>query len=239
MSAKTIVILRGADECGEIAAAIHDRGFQPMAQEVLIVENLNPSFPEIGEDTPLVFTSANAVRLFASKQKIRKMPVYTVGRNTADEARLLGFQTIECAFGTGAELVDLLTAPGRIHAKPPLYIRAETVSQDLKTLCAAKGLTINEAVAYRTTSVENLSIDLLRKADSRQIAAIMFFSARGAQVFADLIQQYDRTLRMKPIKALCIGEGMIHSLSVLPFSDVKVASTPDRHGMIKLLDQLL
>jgi uroporphyrinogen-III synthase len=239
MSDKTIVILRSPDECEEIEAAIKDRGFEPLAHEILKVDILDTSFSEIEEDTPLIFTSANAVRAFIRSSDKRQMPVYTVGRNTADEARSFGFQNVECAFGTAAELVDLLTGPGRVHAKPPLYIRAETISQDMKTLCSARGLAINEAVAYRSTPVEKLGIELLKKADSRQIAAIMFFSARGAQVFSDLIQQYDRALRMTPIKALCIGDGMIHSLSVLPFSEVKVASTPDRHGMIKLLDQLL
>lgn len=238
MTGKVVLVLRSPDECAEIFAAIKDRGFEPLAHEVLKVETLNVIWPAIDEDTPLIFTSANAVRAYARAHNMRAMPVYTVGRNTADEARLLGFQKIECAFGTGKELVELLTGPGRTHSKNPLYIRAETVSQDMKTLCAEKGLTIDQVVAYRTEPVESLAMDLLKKADSRQILAVMFFSARGAQVFADLIQQYDRTLRMKTIKALCIGDGMIHSLSVLPFSDVKVASTPDRHGMIKLLDQL-
>lgn len=238
MKAKTIVILRAPEEAGEIAAAIEARGFESLVEPVLHIEFLKPELPEMDKDTPLVFTSSNGVRGYCRVDDRRSSPVYAVGRNTADEARRSGFQRIESAFGTVEELVELMTGPARVNLKPPLYIRGAEISQDLKALCAVRDLTINEIVAYRADPAEKLSIDLLKKADSREIAAVMVFSPRGATVFADLVQQYDRTLRMKTIKALCIGEGVVHSLSVLPFPDVIVAPTPDRYGMIKLLDRL-
>lgn len=238
MSRKTVVILRAPEESGEISAAIEERGYESLAEAVLHIDFLPTELPDLEEDTPLVFTSSNGVHAFCRLESRRTYPVYTVGRNTADEARRGGFQKIESAFGTVEDLVELLTGPVKADLKTPLYIRAEDISKDLVELCAARNLTINEVVAYRAQPADKLSIDLLKKADSRQIEAVMVFSARGGEVFADLVQQYDRTLRMKTIKALCIGEGVVHSLSVLPFSEVIVASTPDRYGMIKLLDRL-
>lgn len=238
MTSKYVVVLRPADEAADIIAAANDKGFNGLAEAVLDIGYLSPVLPPIDEDTPLVFTSANGVRAFCRLNTQRTSPVYAVGRNTADEARQNGFTQIESASGTAQDLVALLTSPAKAGMKTPLYVRARDISQDLVGLCGQKGLAMTEIILYWADPVEKLSLELLKKIDSRDIAAVMAFSARGAKVFAELIEQYGRTPRMKTIKALCIGEGVVNSLSVLPFEAVVVASTPDRYGMIKLLDRL-
>lgn len=233
-----VVILRMSEDADEIAQAVRDHGLVPLIEPVLSVEYLSADLPETDLERPLIFTSANGVRAFAKLSAERSHPVYTVGRNTADEARQMGFTRVESAFGTVTDMVDLLAGALKTGLKCPIYVRGEEVSQDLSQILGDLGVNIDEIMAYRTIPAENLSINLLKSLSAREIKAVMAFSAKGARVFTDLARQYGREGQFKIIKALCIGEGVVQSVSVLPFQEVVVAYTPDRYGMIKLLDQL-
>jgi uroporphyrinogen-III synthase len=231
MSAKTVLIARAPDGSDDLQKAITDRGFKPLLEPILNIEFLDVSFENISEATPLVFTSGNGVRAFAHGCTQRTNPVYTVGRNTADEARQSGFTNIKTAAGTVDDLVDILPK----DCEEVLYVRGEEVSKDLKSIV---GIPVRELTAYRSVPADNLSMECLKAIDAKDVAAVMLFSAKGGKVFAGLLEQYDRASRMRTTRVLCISEGVVQSVSVLPFGGNAIADTPDRYGMIKLLDHL-
>ena len=233
-----IIITRPIKDSVEIALEVSTRGFTPLIEPVLTVEYRPDALPEIATDIPLIFTSSNGVRAFAEKSNGRDHPVYTVGRNTADEARQAGFRNIESASGTIDDLVNLLTSEAKTGLTSAFYIRGRDISGDLKGILAKNGINIDEFIAYNTDQVQNLTVNLLKSLDNREIKAVMLFSSRAGQSFAELIEQYDRTYRMKAIKALCISNAVLESVSALPFGDVLVADKPDRYGMIRLLEKL-
>lgn len=238
MSAKTVVIARAPEDGDELAEAVAAHGFTPLIEPVLGIEYLDQPLPDIDGATPLIFTSANGVRAFARQSSQRANPVYTVGRNTADEARRAGFSTIKTAAGTVDDLVDILLKECEGMAVEPLYVRGEEVSKDLIFLLAKGGIALRELTAYRSVPAQNLSLDLLKAVDARDIAAVLFFSSKGGRVFSELMEQYNRGPRMRTTKALCISEAVLKSVSVLPFSGSFIADTPDRYGMIKLLEHI-
>ena len=238
MSKKSIVIVRPEEDSAEFVEKIQELGFDAHIESLLGISYNDESLPEISADTPLVFTSANGVRAFARLSDERGHPVYTVGRNTADEARQMGFTNIESASGTLDDLAVLLTKTLITSLIQPLYVRGEHISADLVGIMSKNGVRLREFIGYSAIPAQNLSINLLNLLDLRKIEAIMFFSARGGQVFSDLLQQYGRAVRLKATKALCISEAVIKSVSVLPFQQALVAEKPDRYGMSRLLEQL-
>lgn len=232
------MILRAQEDADDIAQAVRERGLIPLTEPVLSIEYFPVDMPETGPEHPLIFTSAHGVQAFARLSAERDHPIYTVGRNTADAARQAGFVQVKSASGTVSDLVDLLSGAFEAGLKSPIYIRGEDISQNLSEILRGKGIKIDEIIVYRTISAEKLSLDVLKSLVSREIKAVMVFSAKGGRVFSDLIRQYGREGQCKIIKALCIGEGVVESVSVLPFQEVVVAPTPDRYGMIELLDHL-
>ncbi len=238
MKAQTIVIARPPEDSEELSAAVAAVGFKPLVEPILRIETTGTDLPDIKAGTPLIFTSSNGVKVLARRYEERSNPVYTVGRNTADEARRAGFTNIETAAGTVDDLVDILLKSGLKEGPMPVYVRGRDVSKDLRGLLAGQAVTIQEFTAYRSVPAENLSLDFLRSLDRKEVAAVMFFSAKGGHVFAGLMEQYDRTSRIRTTKALCISEAVLQSVSVLPFGGSLVAETPDRYGMIKLLEHL-
>jgi uroporphyrinogen-III synthase len=235
---KTIVIARPPEDSEELAAAITAQGYRPLIEPVLTIETMDHDLPEFGHETTLVFTSANGVKAFAAKNIGRGNPVYTVGRNTADEARKAGFNNIETVAGAVDDLVNFLLKSREKEVSDLLYIRGTDVSKDLRQIMIQNGIQMREFIAYRSVPAENLSVNLLKRLDNREIEAIMFFSAKGGHVFAELAEQYDRAGRIRTTKALCISDAVLQSVSVLPFGERLVAEKPDRYGMIKLLERL-
>jgi uroporphyrinogen-III synthase len=238
MSLKQILITKTADDSTDISEAVRKAGFEPLWEPMLEIEYIEEGWPDLRPDVPLIFTSSHSVQAFALYNEGRAHPVYTVGRNTADTARSQGFADIRVAAATAEDLAELLSRLPEKDLISAIYIRAEDVSRDLRQILIKNGVGIAEFTGYRANPVENLSLNLLKSLDNREIYAVMFFSNRGAQVFAELSEQYDRTSRLKPIKALCISDSVLKSVSVLPFQQALVARTPDRYGMMELLENI-
>lgn len=238
MSGGQVVILRAPEDSGELAEAIRAQNFEPLAEPVLAVGFLDADFSLIDAEDMLVFTSAHGVEAFARGCDLRSNAVYVVGKNTAEAAGLAGFERIETGAGTVADLAKDLVAEYKTTLKPLIYVRAADISYDLKGFLTENGVEMREIIAYRADPAQNLSIKLLHALDRGQIKAVCVFSARGGQVFADLIEQYGRTVRLKTVMALCLSEHVVQSVSVLPFLRCVVAPTPDRHGMIKLVEDI-
>jgi uroporphyrinogen-III synthase len=117
-------------------------------------------------------------------------------------------------------------------------VRGADISTDLREILKKSGIFIGEIVAYAAHPIEKLSHSLLKSLDNREFEAVMLFSARGGAHFAALMEQYDRAVRLKQTKALCLSEAVLQSVSVLPFQKALVAGTPDRHGMLELIETI-
>ncbi|PZQ45259.1 MAG: hypothetical protein DI551_07895 [Micavibrio aeruginosavorus] len=238
MMDRYIAIVRSGEDAPEIEAAIREAGRIPLFEPILKIEPIDVDLPEIEQGEALVFTSGHAIEVFAERSGRRNIPVYTVGRNTADIARQNGFTNIVNAAGTVDDLAEILKIVAKSGEIDLIYLRGEDVSQDLRGILNKNGVNLREFTLYRAILADSLSLALLKAIDQRALEAVMLFSARGALALAELLEQYDRAGRMRTTKALCIGDSVVQSVSVLPFERVLVSSKPDRHGMIELITQL-
>lgn len=238
MKPRKILITRSGEENGELGEAVLAAGFEPVHEPLLTIDYVKDGWPDIAVDAPLIFTSSHGVLAYAGHSAERGHPVYTVGRNTADTARTQGFANIQTAAGDFGDLVELLLRLPEKALISALYVRAADVSGDLKKILGEKGINIGEFTAYKAYPVENLGLNLLKSFDNREIYAVLLFSSRAGQVFAELMEQYGRAVRLKTTKALCISEAVLQSVSVLPFQQGLVARTPDRYGMMDLLKDI-
>lgn len=236
MTMGAILVLRRPEDSAEIMDKIQSYGYDVMAEAVLSITYLEADYSIARGDCTLVFTSAHGVEAFAKACPFRGNKVFAVGPNTAEAALAAGFEAIETGAGTVEALAPMLKEAEEKGLTNIVYIRAEDISTDLKSILGKQGQKLDEILAYRAIPAHNLSIRLLHALDKAEIKAVCVFSARGGQVFSDLMEQYGRTVRLKTVTALCLSEHVVKSLSVLPFKRCVVSETPDRYGMIKLLE---
>ena len=238
MSANKILITKTESDSAELAEAIRKAGFEPLFEPLLTIDYVEEGWPEIAENTSLIFTSSHGVHSFARANPHRGYPVYTVGTSTAETARLLRFSNVATAAGTVQDLAEMLTLLPKTALISAIYVRADDISLNLRQILAKNEVFIDEFTGYKAHAVENLSLNILKTLDNREIYAVMLFSNRGGKVFAELVEQYGRAVRLKPTKALCISDSVLKSVSVLPFQRGIVARTPDRYGMMELLEDI-
>lgn len=229
MSARRVVLITrsadGADAYGDFITA---QGHQVLYEPMLTIEALETPLPDLSSYQAIVFTSVHAVTLFAARSAVRDIPVLTVGDVTADAARAAGFEKVTSAGGTGDDLSALLdnNAQGRA-----LYLRAADIARPLAG--------VDDHILYRAQPAADLSAASVAAIQAGEITDALFFSARGGQVFADLIRQKGLESTISGINALSLSDAVLESVSVLPWGECHRATHPDRAGMMALLTALL
>jgi len=172
----------------------------------------------------LAFTSQHAVQGFARHSRERGLPVFTVGKATADWARAAGFTSVTSAGGDANALADLIAGaeprPTRV-----LNPTAREPAADLAALLADRGVTVVPVVVYATVRRP------FREALS-QFDAILVHSARAARVLAADLASDPEAGR---IDAYAISEAAAAPLRGLGLRSVSVAPRPDEASLLALL----
>lgn len=239
MTTKKIILLKSKDGADDYADCIINAGHNCFFEPVLTVDYLKPDVTAITDKNPLIFTSAHGVESLVRCYDGRQNPVYAVGDVTAKAAKGAGFTDIMSADGNAEDLAQILLQKlDKTGVYPPFYICAQEISFDLGGFLLKNGINVQEIIGYNTNTAVKLSIELLKMLDNREIKAVMIFSAKGGQAFADLIEQYGRDNKLRGVMALCIAPSVVKSVSVLPFEKILIAQTPNRHGMMDLLNTI-
>lgn len=205
-----------------LAAEVEARGFIPFIEPLLTVMPVDHDSPDLRSYEGIVLTSAHAATHFKPAHK--DITVYAVGDHTAQAARAAGYRHVISASGDADDLTALISGvTGKL-----LYVRGEDISRPLQP-------EMDELTVYRAVPASALSLECAAHLQSGVFSHALFFSGRSAQTFVDLIHRNAQEGAVSGINALCIGAGMVKSLSVLPWHRIDVAKTPDRAAMLDLL----
>jgi|GEM_PF-2166654 len=216
---KTVLMIRAYDQAVDFVsdlAVANPVTFAPMVFiEPLNTDQTLPSFERI------IFTSSNAVRLFANKTKNRSMDVACVGSVTARAATEFGFKAPQL-FETAAQLVASFQRETHDGAHI-LYPRAETVSMDIAGELARTGYDVTDMVIYRQT-FKPLSRDAIDLIESSSVV-VPIFSMEIAKCFHAAI------VSIKPcdLTLVCISTPVA---AVFDGFNVEIAPKPTRAALI-------
>jgi uroporphyrinogen-III synthase len=110
-----LLLTRPQDDAERTAMALRARGHDVVVAPLLQIEILADADLGAGPWAAILLTSANAVRAIAAhrrRNELRDLPVFTVGKNTAQAMREVGFTAVDSADGNVADLAKL--AAGRM-----------------------------------------------------------------------------------------------------------------------------
>jgi uroporphyrinogen-III synthase len=179
-----VLVTRPHEDFARTALALEARGHRAVAAPLFAIRGLDASLPSPCD--AMLVTSANAFRLAdpAGLRAWMSTPVLAVGEQTAAAAREAGFGDVRVADGDGAALADLVR-----RALPPgarlLHLSGRPRRDEpLQSLRDAYDLHVVET--YETVGVNTLpqiALDALRQGN---VDAVLHFSPRATQVFADL-----------------------------------------------------
>lgn len=229
------LLTRPIADSRSLQAELRARGHEAVIAPVLEIAYRDRP-PDLNRVQALLFTSQNGVRAFDAAEPSREIPVFAVGRSTADAAIAAGFGQVESADGDSAALAALVA--GRLDPADGalLHIAGTKTAGDLSSTLEAAGFTVRRSVLYEARPVDSLPEIAAAALRDGKVAGALFFSPRTADVFARLVAAAGLTSRLQGLAALCLSKAVAERLGDGRWGTVRIAERPESPALLALLD---
>ena len=245
-----LLVTRPAPDGERTAAALRARGHTVMLAPLLAIESepaadLGPG-PISGAWRGVLITSANAVRAVAAhprRDELMALPLFAVGRRSAEAARAAGFADVVSADGDAAALARLVVAQDRKQDQAPqvrlplLYLAGEDRAADLAGALAAQGIATQTVVVYRAVVATSLPPDVKDALAAGAIDGVLHYSRRSADAFTALALAAVIDLKQLVIKHYCLSTEVATPLRQAGVDAPMIAASPDEAALLALIDR--
>jgi len=211
------------------------RGCEVLLAPLLRMETLDRAELGRGPWAAVAMTSVNAARAIAQHPRLRELtplPVFTVGRRTAQAARATGFAAVTSADGNLQDLVRLI---GRQRPASLLYLAGEERSGDLAGEVAGHGVTAHTVVVYRAVEVAGLPPAAEAALRSGGVDGVTHFSPRGAKIYLKRAQAAGILDRALAPFHYCLSQAVAAPLVAAGAQRIAVAQKPDEASLVDLV----
>ena len=231
-----LLVTRPEPDASRTADALCARGHAVDVMPVLRIESAPDADLGAGPWGGLVVTSLNAVRAATAhrrKPELLALPLFAVGRRSAEAARAAGFADAASADGDAADLVRLIAAQPR-RGLPLLYLAGEDRAADLESMLAARGVVLRTVVAYRAVAAATLPQAIRDALTAGAIDGVLHYSARSAAAFGRLARAVGIDLKSLRTRHYCLSS---HVAAALPpgIPAAAVAARPDEAALFALI----
>jgi uroporphyrinogen-III synthase len=154
-----------------------------------------------------------------------------VGPQTDEEARSRGFTAVRNANGDSKALAAATRAWASPEKGALLHVKGAEGDGTLAALLKAQGFDVRTLVLYDVADI-GLREDARIQLANREIDAGLFFSARSARIFKEVVAD----LPLQTVMAVCISAATAAALAPLTFRSVRVASAPNQDALLDCLN---
>jgi uroporphyrinogen-III synthase len=230
-----IVLTRPQEDSERTAAALRAKGHDVLIAPLLRVEPVDAKLTTAWG--AVIITSANAAVALATnaaREGLIKLPLYAVGKRTADAAREIGFTDIVTAGGDVRDLLRTIVARRADSKGPLLYLAGEDRSGDLIGDLTVRGIAAEMAVVYRAASAP-FSGELIEALKERKADAVLHFSKRSAESYLAGAEAAQLTKPALAVVHYCLSAQIAEPLQTAGAERVMAAKRPDEASIIDLL----
>jgi uroporphyrinogen-III synthase len=228
-----VLVTRPAEDGAEIARSLARMGHEALLVPLLMVEFLEGEPLKLQGVQAILATSANGVRAVAARTRVRDLPLFAVGPQTAAAAAKAGFIRVRNAAGDAGALAERVPDWADPAEGILLHVRGEDAGGELARGLEAKGFRVRSEVLYRVRAAREFPVEAADLARWGQAQAALFFSPRSAKVFAECVTKAG--LSTKSLIAVCISRNTADALQGLDFSEVRIAAAPNQADLLVCL----
>jgi uroporphyrinogen-III synthase len=231
-----LLLTRPEPDTQRTAAALRAKGHDVITAPLLRIEPAADA--QIGEGpwAAILITSVNAAHAIAAHARgapLRALPVFAVGRRSAEAMAAAGFADVTSADGNVSDLVQLVAA-----RLPPaarlLYLAGEDRAGDLAGELRAHGFVVETTMVYRAIAATGLP-PAAADALASGIDAVLHFSRRSAEAYVDAARAAGMaTSALKPIH-FCLSAQVAEPLAQAGAADIRVAERPNEALLLALI----
>lgn len=230
-----LLITRPIDDAEPLGERLQALGHTILLAPVLDIHVL-PGVPLPLDGVQAVLaTSANGVRAFALASPRRDLPLFAVGRATAQAARDAAFAMVDAGGGDALDLADRVIARLSPAGGPLLHAAGAVVRDDFQVRLESRGFKVRRVVLYRAEPVAQLDEAAEQALGSGGLDGVLLHSPRSARRFVRLVEQARLGGACAVLAAFCLSEAVAAAARALPWRAVHVAARPDQDALLDLL----
>lgn len=237
-----IITIRPEPDASRDAEWLHRYQVPAMAVPVMRAEQQTFALPDSPPFQAIVFTSRHAVAAIGGMAGIaemttlgalRSLPVYAVGRRTAQAARQAGFDHVTAGPSDGNALVPLMVANLNPNAGDILWPSASIISFDIASRLADFGYSVRQIPVYAMVATTSLASDLPARLAACSSAAVVAMSARSMDLFSRMLRTSQCAGYRKRITVIA-GSKAIAAAAGSGWADIIVAKAPRRSRVLAI-----
>jgi len=232
-----LLVTRPQEDGERTAQVLRARGHSVTLAPLLRIELLATDFGP-GPFAAVLTTSANAARAIAKHPRVAELwsvPLYTIGRHSAEAARTVGFSAVHSAEGDADDLIRTVARELTRAAQPLLYLAGEDRSVDLAEELAPHGLTVRTAVVYRAATAVRLPSAVEQAIAAGALDGVLHYSRRSAAAF---VRCAGVARLIGPALALthfCLSAHVAALLAAAEAADIRIAARPEEAALLDLI----
>jgi uroporphyrinogen-III synthase len=224
-----LIITRPEDDAKALAEKLTQLGHQAVLLPLIkIVPRTTITVPDLPW-VAICFSSANAPRAVPATDKLKLLPVYTVGPQSKAEAENQGYSNVEAHGGDVNGLSQYLAIHLKPDAGPILYLSGAETSGDLEGKLRQEGFKVHREIVYDALPAvpPNLVAELATA------EGVLLYSPRTSLHWISAIQRSGSQAAALRLRHFCLSASVAAKLP--PNLDIVIAATPDEAGMLALL----
>jgi len=249
MSMDRVLITRPEPAAHKTAAKLKKLGFEPVLVPLFKTVFLQSSVKLNAEEyAALVFSSRNAVAAIKADMNEcapeKVLPIYVVGRATAEAATAAGFRDVRIGMGTGRELAQLIAqdqAGGVLRVspeRPVLYLAGAERKPDFEVELWKSDIAVVISEIYRmdkiSYSTDFLNSDIL----SPFPRFVLLYSANAARRFVEIFMTQTSVLADISVTAVCLSRQVAHVLPEALQRNARIANAPNEEELLESLSAI-
>jgi uroporphyrinogen-III synthase len=234
------LVTRPEPDALKLRAALEERGHEATVEPLLQVSFEHGDAIELEGVQAVIATSRNALRALRShpaRGTARKLPLFAVGKATAQEARALGFETVVTGAGTVQELVAHIVSVADPANGLLLHLAGDRLAGDLKGELEEQGFRVLQPVVYRTTAVTSFSEDTVEQLATGEIDGVILLSSRTATIYAQLMAKHGLVSVARELVHFCLSEAVAKRLAPLGGLTIEIAEAPRLEEILALIEE--
>jgi len=236
-----IIITRPIDDSRAMARDLEVAGHDVIIAPLMHVEFL----PLEGLGGPiiqaLVATSRNAIRALmndANGASLTDLPLFAVGRGTADAAHTFGFHGIIEGPGTAEGLAGAIVANANPAGGRLVQIAGEHLAFDLRVALLEHRFNLEVITGYRTVGAKRLPENARTAIANHEADAVILMSPRSASIYVAAVAADDLLNGSVLPKYLCLSEAVAAPLREAGLNAVDIAKKPNGQEMLALVNRI-
>lgn len=232
-----LLVTRPEPDAARTAAALRARGHEVVVAPLMRIETI-PADLDAGPWSAVLITSASAARAVAAhprRQDLLALPVFAVGRRTAEAARTAGFAEVTSADGDVNALARLVAMRVPASSAPLLYLAGAERAGDLAGDLRQCGFEVQTVVVYRAVAAASLPEPVRQALEENRLDGVLHFSRRSADVYLNVVSAAGLLDKALIPLHYCLSAQVAAALKKAGAADVRVAARADEAALIDLV----